>query len=287
MGAISSPTCSPICLHICLQWLPGIPKLIPAHRIAGQQHDNLCGVYWASLLLNTFGEFHTTPETMATLAGSLLPIGISPDWVPPGATNRQDYCLDLPIISDPDQAGTAAAGLVYALTQASQDQFCAIPLQANWTGEQIMALLQLCQQHPDWQAMPICNIHTKHLWGSQMSLVDWTAYLSGTDIRPPAADWDVGHFFLLAGIVTGPVNSLIVVQDTYPVFGWDGYHLQPPAAIAAAIQRADSPTQGGILLFVATQYQTQVEQAVEQIGFVIELWDNGTPVQSALGALQK
>ena len=64
--------------------------------------------------------------------------------------------------------------------------------------------------------------------------------------------------------------------DTYPHFGWQGYHLQPLEAIAQALNRGDGYG-GGILLFVADGEQAQVRQQAEAQGFTIECWNNGSP----------
>jgi hypothetical protein len=263
--------------QFCLQLLPGMPQLLQTHRLVGQQQDNLCGPYWTAMLLNTFDQVKTTPETVALLAGSILPIGNPNDWVPPGATSRQDYHLSPPETDCIEDSGTSSSGLIHAIAKASEGRFGLISLQTDGTATAIETLLQLCLAHPEWQAMPICNIATGYLWGSRLSFVDAIAYLSGTDIAPPAADWQVGHFFLLAGMVAGPQRRLILVQDTYPILGWDGYHLQSSQAIATAIERPDQATRGGVLLFVSSQVRTAVEQAVTQHGFKIAAWDNGTP----------
>jgi hypothetical protein len=101
------------------------------------------------------------------------------------------------------------------------------------------------------------------------------AYLNGKEITLPAADWDVGHFLTLAGRVEGPVQSLVLVRDTYPEFGWDGYHLQSASAIALALNRDDTHS-GGVLLFVAAKDKVEVERQAKERGFATLCWDNGT-----------
>ena len=103
------------------------------------------------------------------------------------------------------------------------------------------------------------------------------AYLNGSPISPPEADWNVGHFLVLAGAVIGSERRLILVCDTYPMFGWQGYHLQSIEAIAAALNRADG-NRGGILLFADVQHKSAIEQELQSQQFTIEPWDNGSPV---------
>lgn len=57
------------------------------------------------------------------------------------------------------------------------------------------------------------------------------------------------------------------------MFGWNGYHLQPASAIAAALQR-DNGMEGGILLFVAAKFQAEVERQAQKQGVDVAAWDN-------------
>ncbi|NJL22301.1 MAG: hypothetical protein HC895_18150, partial [Leptolyngbyaceae cyanobacterium SM1_3_5] len=104
------------------------------------------------------------------------------------------------------------------------------------------------------------------------------AYLNGESIDPPPPAWSVGHFLLLAGTVTGAARSLVLVCDTYPMFGWQGYYLQSAAAVAKALDRGDG-LGGGVLLFVASADYAAIEQAAIDRGFVVEFWDNGSPMK--------
>lgn len=256
--------------------LPGVAQIVQAHRLAGQQHDNLCGPYWVALLLRVYGKLSVSTEQAASLAGSILPIGDPTTWVPKGVRPRHDYSVALPQTDCLQDAGTAAAGLIEAVSSASRDKFSLIPLKADWSEKQVEALVSLCQDNSDWVTVPICNLQTGSLWGSALPLGDAIAYLQGVEIQPPLADWNVGHFVVLAGKIRGAARSLLIVQDTYPEFGWDGYHLQPAEAIAAALNRNDG-SEGGVFLFVATQYKAEVEAKSKEKGFAIASWDNGTP----------
>lgn len=260
-----------------VQLLPGMVKLASGHRLAGQQHDNLCGPYWIAMLLRSRGFHQLTPEQVAQYAGSVLPTGDPKTWLPKTASPRQDYSVALPVATGLSDSGTSAQGLMAAVSKLSGGVYTLVPVQAEWSAARVDALLDLCR-HPAWNAIPLCNIRTNHLWGASLPVSDAIAYLNGETITPPPPDWNVGHFLALAGTVTGTTRSLILTCDTYPSFGWQGYHLQSADAIAQALNRGDG-NDGGILLFIATQDEEQVEQCIKEVGFAIDVWDNGSPSQ--------
>ena len=147
-----------------VQLLPGMTTLTEAHRSAGQQHDNLCGTYWGAVFLRSYNYLHT-PEQVAQIAGTVLPICEASDCIPKGAVSRQDYHLSLPMTDQIEQAGTSVSGLIKAIDQLSSGAYCLIPVQAQWSGDQVSAVLSLCQNYPDWNLVPLCNLRTNHLWG--------------------------------------------------------------------------------------------------------------------------
>ena len=259
-----------------VQFLPGFLPIMQVHQQAGQQPDNLCGPYWVSILLRSQGFNVTpedvTPEAVAQLARTVLPTGDPATWLPAGATSKQGYSLPLPSTACLSQAGTSAQGLIAAVNQLTAGTLILLPLQTRWTIDRIQALLQLCQT---WRVVPLCNIRTSPLWGTGLAVSDAIAYLNGQAIVPPEADWNVGHFLTLAGTVQG-VKSLILVCDTYPHFGWQGYHLQPAEAIAQALNRDDG-TGGGVLLLIRSEDQLEISQQAKAIDLAIEVWDNGSP----------
>jgi hypothetical protein len=260
-----------------VQLLPGAVELMPAHQRAGQQPDNLCGPYWVAILLEGMGVATLRADEVAKIAGAILPnAGNSIEWVPPGGVNRQDYSVEL-TLGPLEDSGTSVQGLIEATRRLSGDRYTLIPLKTRWTAQRVEAVMQLCQIHPHWNATPLCNIKTGFFWGSRLPLELAIAYLNGTNITPPPADWNVGHFVSLAGVVQGTVRSLVIVRDTYPILGWEGYYLQPAEAIANAMNRDGYTSEGGLLLFVATEHQAEVEAAVSELGVAIEPWDNGTP----------
>lgn len=255
-----------------VQLLPGMVKLVEAHRLAGQQHDNLCGAYWGAIFLRSHG-FDYTSEQVAQLAGTVLPIADSA-CIPNGAISHQEYGVTLPTTTQIEEAGTSVSGLMSAIEQLAQ-AYCLIPVQAEWTVEQVWRIIAVCENHPNWNLVPMCNLRTGHLWGSHLAISDAIAYLNGDSVSPSAADWNVGHFLLLAGTVKGK-RALILACDTYPMFGWQGYHLQSPDAIVQALNRGDGYA-GGILLFVAVQHKVAIEQELSAQNFTIAAWDNGSP----------
>ncbi|MBC7970201.1 MAG: hypothetical protein H7Z11_08765 [Verrucomicrobia bacterium] len=258
-----------------VQLLPGMVRLADVHRLAGQQHDNLCGPYWIAMLLRSRGFHQLTSEQVAQCAGSVLPIGDPKTWLPKTASSRQDYSVALPVAAGLGDAGTSAQGLIAAVSTLSDGAYTLVPIQTEWSAARIEVMLDLCRQ-PAWNAIPLCNLRTDHLWGASLAVSDTIAYLNGEIITPPPPDWNVGHFLALAGMVEGHARSLILTCDTYPNFGWQGYHLQPADAIAQSLNRDDG-NGGGILLFVATQHKDSVEQQATEQGFAIDVWDNGSP----------
>ncbi|HEY9642669.1 MAG TPA: hypothetical protein V6C57_19435 [Coleofasciculaceae cyanobacterium] len=267
-----------------IQLLSGVERIAPEHQLAGQQPDNLCGPYWVATLLRSHGFPNLTPEQVAQSANSVLPIGDPATWLPQGVPSRQDYSLALPETADLRAAGTSVQGLAAAVEGLSNYAYTVVPLRAEWTPDRLEALLQLCHNHPGWNAVPLCNLSTRPLWGSRLAVSQAIAYLSGEPITPPPPDWSVGHFLALAGTVTGKERSLLIACDTYPQFGWQGYHLQSAEALAQALNRGDG-TEGGILLFVASGDREQVVQQAKLAGFTIELWDNGSPQHRLTSAM--
>jgi hypothetical protein len=99
--------------------------------------------------------------------------------------------------------------------------------------------------------------------------------LSGGDADGPPSDWDVGHFVELAALIRGPRGSLVLVHDSYPSFGWNARHLQPPRAVAAALQRGDG-REGGVLAVVPAEAASRLEALAAELGLDVATWDNGT-----------
>jgi hypothetical protein len=67
----------------------------------------------------------------------------------------------------------------------------------------------------------------------------------------------------------------VLVHDSYPSFGWNARHLQPPRAIAAALQRGDG-REGGVLAVVPAKDARRIEALAAELGLEVAPWDNGT-----------
>jgi hypothetical protein len=166
--------------------------------------------------------------------------------------------------------------LIEATAARSGGRQALVPLRTSWTADTVETTVELCRDHPAWRAVPLANVRTGKLWGSTPGIEAATAWLAGSDIPGPPPDWDVGHFVAIVGTIDGDRRSLLLVRDSYPAFGWDGHHLQPPEAVASALERGDG-REGGVALYVDAGDREDVERAAKEAGFDIAAWDNGTP----------
>lgn len=270
-------------MHLGLDLLPYLEPLLAAHHQNNQQPDNLCGPYWISLLLKAYGNLAVSPVEVAIAAATILPSQSHPsDWLPLDAVSQQGPNYgQIPTQSDLTICGTAIAGLIHATNALSSGQYCLIPLQTPDWQAGLSIVLDLCQSHPVWQAIPLLNPHTRYLWGTTPSPLTITHYLTSKPITPPPTDWSVGHFNLLIGAITQDSNTLYTLLDTYPQFGWQGLHLQPPDALGQSLHRPQQTTQGGLALFVKTKLRPEIENLVLEEGFNISVWNNGSPAGPA------
>ena len=263
-------------MRIAFNLLPHIEPLLNVHENDSQQPDNLCGPYWISLLLQAYGGLHVSAVEVAIAASTILPSQGNPtDWLPPNASSLQgDNYTTIPTHADLSICGTSIQGLIHATKTLSQGQFCLVPLQTSSWQTGLSTILQLCQT---WQAIPLLNPHTSYLWGTSLSPYTVLSYIQAKPVSPPPTDWSVGHFNLLIGEVQQ--SRLYAILDTYPQFGWQGLHLQPPAAVSQSLHRPQHSTQGGLALFVREEQRSEMEQVASQNGFSISAWDNGSPAQ--------
>lgn len=279
-------------MQLDLTLFPYLKPLLHLHEKTGQQPDNLCGPYWVALLLQAHGGLSVSAIEVALAASTVLPSQGDPaDWLPSGAISCLGPNYDrIPTSPDLGTCGTSATGLTRATEKLSQGRFCLVPLQVtNWV-EGLQVVWDLCQTHPDWQAVPLLNVHTSYLWSFHLTPPAIFTYLQTGKLSPPLADWHVGHFALLVGRLRGmegarpPLRDsdgdgrvLYAVLDTYPHFGWNGLHFQPFATLAQSLQRPNQTTQGGIALFVATEARPHLVSLMEKFGLQIAAWDNGSP----------
>lgn len=206
-------------------------------------------------------------DLLALKAGTLLPDVDPALSVPWGASNLLDYRFELPVV-EAELAGTSAEGLANALESASCGALRAVPLRARWDAAQVLRLMDVPGQ---LDARLVANLRTGPLWGTRPPLESLLAELAGDEVDGPPSEWDVGHYVELAAVVRGRGGSLVVVSDSYPTLGWDGVHLQPPRALAAALRRDDG-REGGVLCVLAAERAGEVQA----LGFDIGFWDNGT-----------
>lgn len=266
--------------------LPGADRIARLHRRAGAQLDNLCGPYWASILLNVVG-VGATQEDVAVAAGTLLPASGDPaSWIPQGEPNRDGYGREIRRTDDHGASGTSVAGLVSATSELCSGSFRFIPARAR-SDEPLdeLALLwivDMVDSNTTWEAGLVLNVRTGKLWGTHLPLFDALVYLSGGEITPPEPEWDVGHFVNVAGVLRGKTQAMLLLRDSYPSFGSAGYHLQPIEAVAAALRRDDG-LRGGCLLFVSAEDAPAAERELEEAGFDCNVWDNGTPYEGGTG----
>ena len=243
---------------------------------AAQQKDNLCGPFWAARVLVEAGftEWSGEPideDLIAMRAGSTLPPAASAPTVPPGAVSLTQYRFDLPT-APPDESGTSAEGLMQVIETASGGALRSVPVRGRWTADRIDKLVS---EAPAFGARLIANVQTGKLWPSRPDIEVLLDELSGRPVEERAADWDVGHFIELVMLIRGPKNPLVVVQDSYPVLGVQGRHLQPPRALAAALLRDDG-RDGGVLAVVVRDKANAVAALVASLGLHIGTWNNGS-----------
>jgi hypothetical protein len=240
-----------------------------------QQKDNLCGAFCAARVLAGFGVERWDGEAvdedlLALRAGSLLPDDPSGS-LPPGAASRADYRYELATVPA-ERCGTAAGPLAETIERASAGALRAVPVRGAWSAERVEGLVDGAAGHG---ARLVANLRTGAFWGSRPPLEALLAELAGRPGEGPPADWDVGHFCELAMLVRGPGGALVLVHDTYPGFGWDGHHLQPPRGVAAALERGDG-REGGVLAVVPTAGAAAIEALAGGLGLDVGIWDNGT-----------
>ncbi|HEY2651568.1 MAG TPA: hypothetical protein VGI50_06590 [Solirubrobacteraceae bacterium] len=245
-----------------------------------QQRDNLCGPFHAARLLAEAGitEFEgeaLDQDLVALHAGTALPrVEVGPQ-VPPGAVNLRDYRFELPRVEQA-RSGTRLHALVAAIEKLSGGRLACVPLacvplHGRWTAETVERLLDGAGETG---ARLIANVRTGHLWGSRPPLEAVLAVLDGEEVAdPPPADWDVGHFVELMQLLRGRRGGVVLVRDSYPSLGWSGVYLQPPGAVAGALNRGDG-RDGGVLAVAPSDRSAELEQLAADLGIEVKMWDN-------------
>jgi len=240
-----------------------------------QQKDNLCGPFWAARVLNESG-FTTwdgeplTEDLVALRAGTLLPEAHDGSDVPPGAINQLSYRYQLPV-APVEQSGTSAEALARAIEAASSGRLRCVPLSGDWNVHRVERLVD---EAAGLGSRLLANVRTGRMWASRPPVEVLLAELEGRSVVEPEADWDVGHFIELEMLIRGPRGSLVVVHDSYPSLGWQGRHLQPPHAMAAALERGDG-REGGVLVIVPKVGVEAARAFAVELGLEVRFWNNG------------
>jgi hypothetical protein len=243
---------------------------------SAQQKDNLCGPFWAARVLNesgyeTWDGVAITEDLIALHAGTVLPEAHDGLDVPPGAFSRASYRYHL-ATAPVEQSGTAAGALAEAIEAASGGQLRCVPVCGAWDATRVERLVD---EAAGLGSRLLANVRTGRMWASRPPVELLLAELEGRSVAEPEADWDVGHFVELEMLIRGPRGSLVVVHDSYPSLGWQGRHLQPPHAVAAALERGDG-REGGVLVIVPKVGVDAARALAAQIGLDVRVWNNGT-----------
>lgn len=258
--------------------LPGAEAVAAAHAKELPQKDELCGAFWGAIALRAAGIADRDGEpvdqdAVAELAGTML--SAHPELsLPAGEPGRRDFRLRPPVTADDAASGTSAAGVAAAVDALGGGELAAIPCRGAWTGEVVVGVLHALLE-AGVPATVIANLHTGDLWDFRTDPGTLLEFLATGAAEHRAADWKVGHFVGLAGIVEGDRGTLVAVADTYRSLGWNGWHLQPAERVAAALRRSDG-NEGGLLLVVPAAQAAPVTQRMRALGLAQSHWSNGS-----------
>lgn len=254
--------------------LPGPGDFALLHEREMPQKDQLCGAFWGALTLSA-ADHAASQEEVALRAGTTLAEGDPAGWLPPGASPRADYEVAIPVAPDEASAGTSAKGVARSIEELSGGTLSVVPVAGPWSADAVVSLVEISAAEAPECAL-IANLRTGRLWGSRPPARLLLDYLLGRPVQTPPPDWDCGHFLTIAACVAGPGGTLVVLRDTYPQLGRDGYHLQPAGAAAAALERGDGH-EGGVLCTCGTQEAGTLAERLGDAGFELRHWDNGSP----------
>ena len=250
------------------------------HGLNGlQQKDNLCGPFQAARVLRDAGISSWDGDALdqdlvALHAGTVLPAHAVGPQVPPGAANLVEYRYELRLGSSDERTGTRACALADTIATLSGGRLECVPLTGAWTGA---AVERLVDDGARLGAGLIANLRTGRLWGSHPPLELLLGWLDRGEppdgMSAPAADWDTGHFVGLEQVVRGRAGALVVVRDSYPTLGWDGWHVQPPEVLAQALMRGDG-RRGGVLCIVGSERAWAATELAASLGLDTAIWNN-------------
>jgi hypothetical protein len=257
--------------------VPEPAGLAALHARELPQKDQLCGAFWGALALAAAGH-QVDQDDVALRAGTTLAEGDPSGWLPPGASPRTDYRLSIPVAADEPSSGTSATGVARAVEELSGRSLAVVPVAGPWSAGTVVSLLEVVSGSVAGSSTGctlVANLRTGRLWGSRPGPALILDHLSGRPVEPPQADWDCGHFVGVAGSVVGPGGTMVIVRDTYRELGWDGYHLQPAGAMAAALARGDGKG-GGVLCVCEADAAAALAEELEGAGFEVRPWDTGS-----------
>ena len=254
--------------------VPGPRDLALLHEREIPQKDQLCGPFWGALILSAAGR-EASQEEVALRAGTTLAEGEPAGWLPPGASPRIDYAATIPVVPEDAPSGTSATGVARSIEELSGGALVVVPVAGPWTAETVVSLVEIPASEGQ-ECTLVANLRTGRLWGSRPPARLLFDHLLGLPVDPPAPDWDCGHFLAITASLSGPGGALIAVRDSYAQLGWGGYHLQPAAAVAAALERGDGH-EGGVLCVCDASGAAALAGRLEAAGFELRHWDNGTP----------
>jgi hypothetical protein len=253
---------------------PGPQDFALLHERAMPQKDQLCGAFWGALTLSAAGHA-AIQEEVALRAGTTLAEGDPAGWLPPGASPRTDYETTIPVAPDETSAGTSATGVARSIEELSGGALAVVPVAGPWSADTVVSLAEIAARAAP-ECVLIANLRTGRLWGSRPPARLVLDYLLGRPVEVPPPDWDCGHFLTIAAGVGGPGGVLVVLRDTYPQLGRDGYHLQPATAVATALERGDG-NEGGVLCACGAPAAEALAGRLGEARFRLRHWDNGTP----------
>ncbi len=253
--------------------VPGPRDFALLHELAIPQKDQLCGPFWGALILSAAGSA-ANQEEVALRAGTTLAEGDPAGWLPPGASPRIDYAATIPVAPEEASSGTSAKGVARSIEELSGGTLAAVPVAGPWSADAVVSLVEISASRAP-ECVLIANLRTGRLWGSRPPARLLLDHLLGLPVAAPPPDWDCGHFLTIAACMSGPGGALITLRDTYPQLGWEGYHLQPAAAVAAALQRGDG-REGGVLCVCEATVAETLAGRLGEVGFELRHWDNGS-----------
>lgn len=259
--------------------LLGHSLLSALHAQVLPQKDELCGAFQGALALRAFGIAYVGDEDVdqdlvAREAGSTLWHGDPFESLPPGEQPRVDYRLTLPVAKSAEGAGTNAPPLARAIERISGGALAVVPVAGPWSGPTVVQLLETVLETAP-ETVLLANVRTGLFWSSKTELPLLLGVLAGEPVEGPPSEWDVGHFVSFAFMLRGPRGALVGIRDTYRSLGWDGTHLQPVAAVAAALERGDGRG-GGVLCVSRVSAASPLRERLSLAGFTVAEWDNGS-----------